>query len=64
VQPVTHMSSTNSKPQLNNQFPTDKIKSRPKCFLIRETVSLGYTSQNDSKRKNYEDLTIFWIICK
>jgi len=35
-QPVTHMSSTNSKPQPSNQFPMDKIK-------LREAFSLGYT---------------------
>jgi len=34
-QPVTHMRSTNSKPQPSNQFHMDKIKSRPTCFLIR-----------------------------
>jgi len=32
-QPVTHMRSTNRNPQPSNQFPIDKIKSRPTFFL-------------------------------
>ena len=43
-QPVTHMRSTNSKPQPSNQFLMDKIMSRHTFVLVREAVSLGYTS--------------------
>jgi len=35
------MRSTSSKPpQTSNQFPLEKIKSRPKYFLVPEAVSL------------------------
>jgi len=35
-QPVTHMRSTNNKPQPSNQFPMDKIKLRPTFFPVQE----------------------------
>lgn len=44
-QAVTYMRSTNGKPQPFNQFPMDKIKSRPTFFLVQEADSLRYTSQ-------------------
>lgn len=37
-QPVTHMRSTNSKPEPSNQLPFDKIKSRPIVFLVQEAT--------------------------
>jgi len=41
-QPVTHMRSTNSKPQPFNQFPLNKSKSHPTFILAREAVSLQF----------------------
>jgi len=37
-QPVTHMKSTNSKPQRSNQFPRDNIKSRPTSVLVQYAI--------------------------
>jgi len=39
-QPVTHMRSTNSKPQPSNQFSTYKIKPRPTFVLVWEAFYL------------------------
>jgi len=48
----TYLRSTNSKQQPSNQFPVDKIKSRPTFFfLFQEATSLGYTSHYG--RKDY-----------
>lgn len=35
---MTHMRSTNSKPEPSNQLPFDKIKSRPIVFLVQEAT--------------------------
>jgi len=44
-QPVTQMTSTNSKPHPSNQLLMNKIKSC-KFFLVREAISLGRLRQN------------------
>lgn len=45
-QPVTHMTSTNSKPEPCNKFPMDKIKSLPTFFLVPDAVSHHNREQN------------------
>jgi len=48
-QPVTHMRSTNSKPQPSNQFPTDKIKPRPTFVLAPEAFHSDIRHNREEK---------------
>jgi len=59
-QPVTHMRSTNSKPQPSNQFPTDKIKPRPTFVLVWE----AFHSDIRHNREEDDDQLPFHAILK
>jgi len=52
-QPVTHMRSTNSKPQPSNQFTTDKIKPRPTFVLVPETIYIIQIYGTHCKHSKY-----------